>query len=99
MASSAPYRIRTGDLRLDRAASTPDWTDRACVERTLGRIRTGTVRPLRPLPLPLGYEGVKTRGSGSSFERLVPRAGFEPADARFERAASTCWATGACSGS
>ena len=25
---------------------------------------------------------------------LVPRAGFEPADTRFERAASTCWATG-----
>lgn len=27
--------------------------------RALGRIRTGTVRPLRPLPLPLGHEGRK----------------------------------------
>src|SRR5262249_12940401 len=26
--------------------------------RTLGRIRTGTGRPLRPAPLPLGYEGM-----------------------------------------
>jgi hypothetical protein len=32
--------------------------------RTLGRIRTGTGRPLRPLPLPLGYEG-------SSWERRI----------------------------
>jgi hypothetical protein len=58
--------------------------------RTLGRIRTGTVRSLRPSPLPLGYEGrcprmragEQARGCGpaaGSGGLEPPRAGSGPA--------------------
>jgi hypothetical protein len=54
-ARRANGETRTRYLRLTRTAH-----DQSCCagKRTPGRIRTGTVRPLRPLPLPLGYKGM-----------------------------------------
>ena len=42
----------------------------------LGRIRTDTVRSLRPLPLPLGYEGVSTTLAATTG--ATPRTSEEP---------------------
>jgi hypothetical protein len=84
------YRIRTDDLRRDRAASTP--LDRQDM-RAQNRIRTCTVRVLSAVPpTRLGYLGVEKRGleplasSGvkpvrspcADRDRVERLTGFEP---------------------
>ena len=80
-------RTRTGRLQGGCTTVVRRWRS-----RTPGRIRTGTVRPLRPLPLPLGYEGMFSQGPLPARRQLrvhrvstrlralpvAPRQGFEP---------------------
>lgn len=52
-----PYRTRTGDLRRDKAASTPHWTDRTwCPERDSNAQHTGSEPMASTVGLP-GHRG------------------------------------------
>ncbi len=89
----APYRIRTGDRRRDKAVPSPTWpTGR--VLRTQGGIRTPNLRGLSALPLPVelpghrGQSGSRTLDARFAGPRCAPAPrpwlciagseGFEP---------------------
>ena len=70
--SSEPCRLPVSVPRIIQLL-----TNRIDFDGALGRIRTGTEKDLKSLPLPLGYEG------------MAPVAGFEPATSRLTAARST----------
>lgn len=108
-AANPPCAPRTGlepvHLRLDRAASTPDRTDEACVPGE--GFEPVTDWFLRPAPLPLGYPGMcgvaRCRTAHGRLARRScapaptpqePAAGLEPASSRVrnERTDPSCFA-------
>ena len=69
----APYRTRTGDLRLDGAASTPTGPTRLAELGTRRGIRTHNPRGLSAVPLPIELPGL-----GGARTACVDRKGVEP---------------------